>query len=166
MRIISHRGNLYGPDKEKENTENYLLEALNSGFDLEFDIWYFASKFWLGHDMPKRSFSVDSVIQWASRYQNQNFYVHCKNTWALENILIIEKSNIIPFFHDIDHCILLRNNTIWVHPNAVSSISKKNRSIAVISYCKRIGYHIDYDIDTTDFYGICTDYPIDVRNSL
>lgn len=166
MRIISHRGNLHGPNREKENTENYLLEALNSGFDLEFDVWYLSSKFWLGHDEPQIPFSFDSIIQWSSRYTNQHLYVHCKNTSALENILNHEKKNIIPFFHDVDRCILLRDNTIWVHPNAVTAIENRNRSIAVVSTCRNVEYDVSCNTDYLNFYGICTDYPVDVRNSL
>ena len=95
MRIISHRGNLNGPDKDKENTESYLIEALERGFDIEFDIWHVASKFWLGHDSPLNPFSVDALLQWSTVYMNQNFYVHCKNIWALEEMVRIKKRNIM-----------------------------------------------------------------------
>lgn len=166
MRIVSHRGNLTGPDKEKENTESYLIETLERGFDIEFDIWYMGSKFWLGHDNPVKSFSIDTLLHWSTVYMNQNFYVHCKNMWALEEMVKISKRNIIPFFHDIDQCILLKDNTIWVHPNAVNSASVRENCIAVFPACKTIKYDINYDVDFERFHGICTDYPLTLRNNL
>lgn len=166
MRIISHRGNLNGPDKTRENEMFYLVEALNKGFDIEFDLWYFADRFWLGHDNPERSFSIDTLMIWTSKYSNQKFYVHCKNVWALEKMLYFEKSNLIPFFHDADQCILLRDNTIWVHPNAIVSSQSKEKSIAVFPTCRSVQYDINLDLDFKNFYGICTDYPLDVRDSL
>jgi len=166
MRIISHRGNLTGPDLSRENTELALLEALDKGFDIEFDLWYLGDRFWLGHDSPEKSFSVDTLVRWSSRYSNQKLYVHCKNINALEKMTYFVISNMIPFFHDVDQCILLRDNTIWVHPNAIDNCHSKENSIAVFSNCKSAGYHVSYDINFDGFYGICTDYPIDVRNSL
>lgn len=163
MRIISHRGNLDGPDKDKENTEPYIIEALDRGFDIEFDIWYI-TKFWLGHDSPTKSFSVDTLLQWSTVYLNNNFYVHCKNIWALEEMTKINKRNIIPFFHDIDQCILLKDNTIWIHPNAVHSALTREKCIAVYPTCKTAKYDISYDIDFERFHGICTDYPLILRN--
>lgn len=166
MRIISHRGNLTGPDKIRENKELALIEALEKGFDIEFDIWYVAGRFWLGHDTAEISFSVDTLIHWSSKYMDRMFYVHCKNLWALEELSYISKNNIIPFCHDMDQAILLKDNTIWIHPNALSNSSKRDKSIAVFSTCKTAKYDVSLDIDFSDFYGICTDYPIDLRNSL
>lgn len=37
MRIIAHRGNLNGPTT-KENHPDYLLQAIEAGFDAEADI--------------------------------------------------------------------------------------------------------------------------------
>lgn len=166
MRIISHRGNLSGPDLSRENFEFALIQSLDSGFDIEFDIWYLADKFWLGHDRPERSFSIDTLIKWSSKYSNQKLYVHCKNIWAMEKMTYFVISNMIPFFHDVDQCILLKDNTLWVHPNAIHGCHSRERSIAVFSSCKTADYDISLDVDFKNFYGICTDYPLDVRNSL
>lgn len=168
MKIISHRGNLNGPNQNTENTIDAIEKALQSGFGVEIDIWYFASRFWLGHDSPETSFSFDTLIRWSNMYADQNLYVHCKNIWALEEMTKIQKSNIIPFFHDVDQCVLLRDNIIWVHPKAIYSVDEvsRNKCIAVVSKCKTIKYDLNLDISFETWYGICTDYPIDVRNSL
>lgn len=168
MKIISHRGNLNGPNQKTENTVDAIEKALQSGFCIEFDIWYFANRFWLGHDSPESVFSIDTLVRWSNMYSDKNLYVHCKNIWALEEMTKLQKSNIIPFFHDADQCILLRDNIIWVHPKAIYGVDELGRSkcIAVVSKCKTAKYDFDLDISFETWYGICTDYPIDVRNSL
>jgi len=166
MRIISHRGNLTGPEKSRENQEFALIESLERGFDVEFDLWCMGDRFWLGHDVPQKTFSIDTLVHWTSRYSNQKMYVHCKNVWAMEKMTYFVISNMIPFFHDADQCILLRDNTIWVHPNAIYTCSSKEKSIAVYPSCKKTEYDVSLDINMSGFYGICTDYPVDLRNSL
>ena len=52
MLKIAHRGNLYGPDPERENTIEVISEALALGYDVEIDIWLVDGKLYLGHDEP------------------------------------------------------------------------------------------------------------------
>ena len=40
MKVISHRGNLNGPNKQTENTIESIKTAINLGFDVEIDVWY------------------------------------------------------------------------------------------------------------------------------
>ena len=39
MKIISHRGNLNGPNKNLENRLDTIEKAIQLGFDVEVDIW-------------------------------------------------------------------------------------------------------------------------------
>jgi hypothetical protein len=39
MKIIAHRGNLYGPDPETENTIEQAERCFAICFDVELDIW-------------------------------------------------------------------------------------------------------------------------------
>ena len=50
--IISHRGNLVGPDEYNENMPSYLRKALDKGFQVECDIWFENGCWFLGHDEP------------------------------------------------------------------------------------------------------------------
>lgn len=50
MKIISHRGNLNGPNKQTENTIESIKLAINLGFDVEIDVWYIDNILYLGHD--------------------------------------------------------------------------------------------------------------------
>ena len=36
---ISHRGNLYGPDLDKENTVDSIFNAINKNYEVEIDVW-------------------------------------------------------------------------------------------------------------------------------
>jgi hypothetical protein len=50
MFIISHRGNLQGPDLNQENKPEYIDEALSKGFDVEVDVRFLNKSVFLGHD--------------------------------------------------------------------------------------------------------------------
>ena len=52
MILISHRGNLHGKQPERENTVQYINEALDKGFDVEIDLWGKDNFLYLGHDGP------------------------------------------------------------------------------------------------------------------
>ena len=50
MLLISHRGNLNGIQKKRENSPTYINEALSKGYDVEVDVRFTDDKFFLGHD--------------------------------------------------------------------------------------------------------------------
>ena len=106
MILISHRGNLKGPDKEKENKPNYLMQAVKKGYDVETDVWFRDGKYFLGHDNPQYEVSVDFL-------KNQKFWCHAKNQLALAEML---KNNIHCFWHEKDKVTLTSKNYIWAYP--------------------------------------------------
>jgi hypothetical protein len=53
MKLIAHRGNLTGPNPDRENEPGYVLEALASHHDCEIDVWSVDGKWYLGHDTPQ-----------------------------------------------------------------------------------------------------------------
>ena len=50
MYLISHRGNINGVSKNRENSPSYVTEALEKGYDVEVDVRFENRKFFLGHD--------------------------------------------------------------------------------------------------------------------
>ena len=50
MKLIAHRGNLHGPNPDKENSTDYINEAIESGYNVEIDVWFINNKWYLGHD--------------------------------------------------------------------------------------------------------------------
>ena len=167
MRIISHRGNLKGPSST-ENTFEAIEETLDAGFDVEIDVWYVANKFWLGHDEPERSFHIDMLDSWSKK---GDVYVHCKNIWSAQFFLEdygFKFRPVFPFMHDNDQAVFLHNEKLWVHPNAVHSVdpSLSKKCIAVLPSLKSAEYDINLDLNFESWYGICTDYPLELRKSL
>ena len=59
MILISHRGNLTGPNKKWENNPEYIRKALDDGYNVEIDVWYENSTFYLGHDEPTHKINVN-----------------------------------------------------------------------------------------------------------
>ena len=39
MILVSHRGNLSGPDPDKENNPTQINKTLDLGYDCEVDLW-------------------------------------------------------------------------------------------------------------------------------
>lgn len=141
MLIISHRGNLSGPNTAYygENHPSSIRHALWDGYEAEVDVWLIDNKFILGHDKPE--FEVDD-----SFFYNDRLWVHCKNIEALYKL----KNNplINAFFHDQDDCTLTSQGFIWTYPK---NLLITNKSIAVMP-------ELVPDWDYSKAFGICTDF--------
>jgi hypothetical protein len=104
---ISHRGNIYGPNKEQENKPEYIMKAINLGFDVEIDVWYDSNSFYLGHDSPDYKIDESFLLK-------QNLWCHAKNIIALKKMLEIGVQNC--FWHQEDDCTLTSSGYIWTYP--------------------------------------------------
>lgn len=111
MKLISHRGNLFGPNK-LENKQSYILDAVSCGYDVEIDVW-FDGGWWLGHDEPKYRTNID----WINKYGDE-FWVHCKNLEALHKLLVNEGQycNLNFFWHQQDDFTVTNHGWIWAYP--------------------------------------------------
>jgi hypothetical protein len=144
MKLISHRGNLNGIIKERENDPYYILEAVKAGFEVEIDVWCTDKGFHLGHDGPQ--YWVDS-----SFLDKSNFLLHAKNSDALYSLLKLRAANV--FWHQEDDFTLTNKGIIWTYPN------KKlfKNSICVLP---EKGHNGDLGI----CYGICSDFIESYKN--
>ena len=61
MIIISHRGNLEGPLPNKENSLEYIDDAIHQGFLVEVDLWVVSKELYLGHDKPQYKISSEWI---------------------------------------------------------------------------------------------------------
>ncbi len=114
MILIAHRGNVHGPNKERENTPDYIDEALNLGFDCEIDVWMKDGNLYLGHDEPVTPITVNFLHDRSSK-----LWCHAKNLEALE--FLVENS-FNAFFHDSDEYTITSKGYIWAHTK--SKLSK------------------------------------------
>lgn len=108
MILISHRGNIKGSNRKRENTPEYISEAMNLGYDVEVDVWFVKGSFWLGHDNP------DVKIK-ESYLENKKLWCHAKNLPALERML--KNKKIHCFWHQEDDFQITSNGYIWTYPD-------------------------------------------------
>ena len=115
MFFISHRGNIAGRNIERENSPDYIDEAIDSGFDVEIDIRIMLGltppgDIYLGHDRPDHEVN----LQWLDDRKDR-LWLHSKNidalNWFSKSSL---KWNV--FWHQTDDYTLTRNGNVWVYP--------------------------------------------------
>jgi hypothetical protein len=108
---IAHRGNINGPVPEKENSPDYIMSALDKGYDCEIDLWRLEKKFFLGHDGPQYSIGEKFLFDLSSK-----LWVHCKNLEALQ-FVAEAKGSLHGFWHQEDNYTFTSNGYIWTYPN-------------------------------------------------
>ena len=148
VKLISHRGNISGPNLERENTPSYLLEALALGVDVEVDIWAVDNKVYLGHDAP----DIHVDLAFIESIKDKAWY-HCKNLEALEMLGGLSSAGYQYFWHQTDDYTLTNNGHIWVYPEKPYSPN----SIVV-------DLKPDYSYEQGEVFGVCVDYiyPVDL----
>ena len=108
MKYISHRGNINGPNPDRENDPIYIFEALAQGYDVEIDVWVTNnSMVMLGHDSPMHSVNKKML-------QIPGLWCHAKNIEAL-NFMLEEK---VPncFWHQGDDYAITSQGYLWTYP--------------------------------------------------
>ena len=142
MVIISHRGNISGPDPKNENKPSNILKTLED-FDCEIDLWYVKGHLMLGHDEPQYAIGEDFL-------KNEGLWIHAKNMEALN---FLNDTNLNYFWHQEDKATITSLGFIWCYPGIYCS-----NGITV-----ETGYNtkIHNDLAESTIAGICTDYPLD-----
>lgn len=140
MVLISHRGNLEGPNPERENSQTYIQEALDKGFDVEIDVWVIDNKIFLGHDKPQ--YIIEEI--WLFLHK-KHLWIHCKNIDAV-NYFVNKLKLFNYFWHENDTLTLTSKKYIWAYPGK----QPIKNSIAVMP-------EINND-DISQCLGICSDY--------
>jgi hypothetical protein len=141
IKIISHRGNIYGPNKEIENLPSQILLAIKSGFDVEIDLWSEDNRLFLGHDYPEHEIPISFL-----RDNQSRLWIHCKNLEAIESLKrFLPTSNF--FWHQSDDFTLTNLGYIWTYPG------KQTTEHSVIVDLS------ETPSSSQPLFGICTDYP-------
>jgi len=134
--LISHRGNLNGVIVERENSIDYVEEALSQGFDVEIDVWDIFGSYFLGHDEPKYLVKKDFL-------KIDGLWCHAKNIQGLYSML---EDNIHCFWHQEDDVTLTSEGYMWTYPGKELTMN----SIAVLP---------EEEIEV-EVAGICSDYVV------
>jgi hypothetical protein len=138
MILISHRGNLNGPNEDRENSPYYIMEAIDEGYDVEVDLWWVNGRVYLGHDEPQYEVSDE----WLGE-RIDKLWVHCKN---VDSLNWIRNTSLHYFWHEQDTLTLTSKNYMWVYPGKQPIIG----SIAVMPET-----HND---DISNCLGVCSDF--------
>jgi len=112
MHLISHRGNLTGPEVDLENNPTQIQRVLDLGYDCEIDVWYIDGEYLLGHDEPTYRIPEYSLM-------DPKLWCHAKNLDALQQMLKNDKIHC--FWHETDQYTLTSKNFIWTYPGKYAS---------------------------------------------
>lgn len=149
MKLISHRGNINGPNPLEENSPDYIERAINLGYDVEVDIRYEPNVdgLYLGHD------DCQYVINWLwlSKYKDK-LWIHCKNIEALYEFSF-ESSGYHYFWHQEDDYTLTSKNYIWTYPG-----KKVTQNSVIVMPEWNIKNDNFEKIKEINCFGICSDY--------
>ena len=151
MKIISHRANKNGPNKDLENTTAAILERIDEGFDVEVDLWRIEKNFFLGHDKPE----YEVKLSWINKF-SKHLWLHCKNRDALEYLYSNDNKNLNYFFHDNDDYTIRSKGIVWCYPG---SSTVKN---SVYLFPEKFPINMSEIIEHNLY--LCTDYPLRYQN--
>lgn len=150
MHFIAHRGNIDGPNADRENSPEYIIEAIELDFDVEVDLWEINRELYLGHDEPEYIISDNFLWDYKDR-----LWVHCKNAEAMFHMSGILASGYNKpqfFWHQKDNYTLTSNNVIWAYPGQPLNAN----SICVMPE------NANHPVDNCA--GICSDYILRYRD--
>jgi len=137
MLFIAHRGNINGPSLE-ENKPDYIISAIEKGYDVETDIWLVNNTLFLGHDKPQ--YEID--LNFLEKYKDK-LWCHAKNMDALHFLL---ENKLHCFWHQEDDYTITSKGIVWAYPN------KQTTGIYVMP-------ERNNTLVSKDSQGVCTDYP-------
>lgn len=145
MILISHRGNIDGPNPKNENKPPYILDAIIKGYEVEVDFWFSNNKFYLGHDEPQ----YDIPIEWLEN-NYRKLWIHCKNVDAINKLHELDRGGFYLnyFWHENDKVTLTSQGYLWAYPGVDCP-----NGISVMPELAK-------DFKLKNVLGICSDYII------
>lgn len=143
MILISHRGNVSEILPNRENSPDYIDEAIARGYGVEMDVRLINDKLYLGHDFPQYDVTLDWLLD-----RNKHLWIHTKNFGALS--YLIDK-DVRTFYHQKENHTIINNcNLIWSHE---LSEADENSIIPLLSKEDIARQPIPKHV-----YGICSDF--------
>ena len=149
MIFISHRGNLNGVNPERENSPEYIDEAIAYGFDVEVDLRVRDGILYLGHDECQYEVSPKWLYERVGE-----LWIHAKDFGAVDwhsRSIVNHKY----FCHESDRSTLTSNRLIWCH-----DLSNKMSRKCIIPLLSLDQVN---EFNQTEFYAVCSDYVFDCQ---
>lgn len=172
MILIAHRGNIYGPNPDRENSHDYLREALAEGYHVETDVWLQPDgSLHLGHDEPQYKTSLEFL------QHDPRIICHAKTVTTFQFLIT---NGLHCFFHDNDEATLTSQNKIWLYPGIFpyscpdgiivmpewSSINYKDITICNTQYSYSDWLECILLLHKEGYYAICSDHVGKIRDIL
>lgn len=151
MKIIAHRGNLYGEDKSTENSQKQIERCIKLGFDCEVDLRIHAESLYLGHDTIQYEINLD----WLTK-KSESLWIHCKDSESL-SFLRRYGPNLNYFWHETDKHSITSKGILWNYPAGPIT----SDAIAVLP---EKWWNPSTHRSLTEALGICTDFPLKFRD--
>jgi len=153
MILISHRGNVNGPNPEQENTPVAIDSVLERNLFCEVDVWRIDGKFYLSHDPPdKKKHNIHFSF---FEQRAKNLIIHCKNIYALQYFHEAISDGFHYFWHQDDEYTLTSWNWIWAYPGKTVPYFSEMISVAVMP--ESTLYEMNEN-QFKNFAAVCTDY--------
>lgn len=144
MRLIAHRGNLERPNPDFENNPQYIMNAINLGYDAEIDLRIDGGELYLGHDYAQYRINESFLT-----INSFGLWIHCKDVLALGKCMNVPNLNY--FWHQDDDYTLTSKNIIWAYPG-------KTPVAYTIMVMPELFWQDKNEVINLNPYGICTDY--------
>ena len=153
MKIISHRGNLEGPEAYLENSIGQIEKCFDLDLECEVDLRLRDGKLFLGHDYAQYEISIDWLVKNSSL-----LWIHCKDSESL-SFLKKTKADLNYFWHENDKHTITSKGFFWNYPGG--PITQDAISVLPENWWKpSIHQPLTYAL------GICTDFPTRFRKKL
>lgn len=159
--LIAHRGNTCKIEPERENSPEYIDEAIAKEYDVEVDVRMKDGGLYLGHDYPQHYIhSYDWLIS-----REKKLWIHCKD---FESLSLLIGVGLRIFYHSKeDHTIINNTNLIWSHDFIgrdnvnciIPLLSLEDVSLNLMDNGK-------FGSTVNSAYGICSDYVDTIKGLL
>ena len=146
MILIAHRGNTHGPIVELENSPQYIIKAINQGFDVEIDVWNTYEGLFLGHNRPEYCITNDFLYTYKDK-----LWIHCKKLEAICCLKEHDLNNELNYFgHENDDYVLTSKNYLFC--KATTNLDK-NCVLVMPEF-------FNYNCYNEKCFAILTDFPV------
>lgn len=152
MILISHRGNIEGPEKHLENDPKRIDLCINLGYHVEIDLRIKNKKLCLGHDEAQYEIDENWILE-----RKNNLWVHCKEKESFEYALKMRKLNC--FWHNTDDYTMTTWGYVWAYPG------KECCGSLCIGVMPDNHWSIE-EFTRMSFFGICSDFVEDIQNHI
>ena len=138
IKQISHRGNIYGVNKDTENNPHHIQKLLNHTLQVEIDVWYIRNNWFLGHDYPQYQVDLTFLL-------SKGLWCHAKNLNSLYYMLKHGVEHC--FWHQEDDYTLTSSGFIWTFPNK-----------AINDNCIIVDLNPKWKLKNYKCWAVCTDF--------